>query len=495
MKSKNSNVRASSLRRNVPRLYVQAIFALAAALALTTSACGKQEGSKINPAQTKTAAKNTDAVGTVAGTNGKNKEADKLKSTPTSGLGSNTQKRGEGTVAHDGVEREPDPGDGTSKPVAVEPVQAEAPLNEVDLGVESVVYYDPSGLTPDQIFNRKAGVDLAGAFVGEQVRSDIISATGEPLFYTGSGQDNLREYLYTLVNERAAQQHEVIRAGDKKLAQTIQLSNFKVDWDSRRAELYFKLERLGSQGQVVMSRVTLQGPLDNLARFQVGSLKKAPYIAAEVACMDISGGCQTVHVRVQDASTGNIQTAHLIARHTAASLVFTGNAPGVSKNPEYDRLVSILVNTEKQPAGENVVEKLTLTTSETIGGASNFSVNMKIRLMDQYGRTGGDTIEVTGPLAKPRGNANPNIGLNVQPALTVINGEIVTTQAIGTQGRIVDTIREARLLKNDGHGNLQVELTVRNAAGESVLGAKEDRIVLTVGRIHTPTTSVRIPMQ
>ncbi len=491
MKSKYTHVRASSLRRNVPRLYVQAIFALAAALALTTSACGKQEGGKINPAQTKTAAKNTDAIGTVAGTSKGKGEADKLKSTSASGLGT---KSGEGTTSHDGVEREPDPGDGLAKPVAVE-APAEAPKNEVDLGVESVVYYDPSGLTPDQIFNRKSAVDLAGAFVGERVRSDIISATGEPLFYTGSSQDNLREYLYTLVNERAGQQHEIIREGDKKLAQTIQLSHFKVDWDSRRAELYFKLERLGSQGQVVMSRVTLKGPLDNLARFQVGSLKRAPYLAAEVACMDISGGCQTVHIRVQDASTGNIQTAHLIARQTAASLVFAGNAPGVSKNAEYDRLVSILVNTEKQPAGENVVEKLTLTTSETIGGASNFSVNMKIRLMDQYGRTGGDTVEVTGPLAKPRGNNNPNIGLNVQPALTVINGEIVTTDSIGTQGRIVDTIREARLLKNDGRGNLQVELTVRNAVGESVEGAKEDRILLTVARKHTPTTSVRIPMQ
>lgn len=484
MKSKNMNLRAKSLRRNVPRLYIQAIFALAAALALTTSACGKQEGAKINPAKSTTATKNTDTVGAVAGTGtgDKSKEADGLKSTSTS----LTNQDG---TNHDGIEREPDPGDGSEKP------SPPAVANEVDLGVESVIYYDPSGLTPDQIFNRKATVDLAGAFVGERVRSDIISATGEPLYYTGSGQDNLREYLYTLVNERAAQQHEIIREGDKKLAQTIQLSNFKVDWDSRRAELYFKLERIGSEGQLVMSRVTLQGPLDNLARFQVGSLKKAPYLAAEVACMDISGGCQTVHVRVQDASTGNIQTAHLIARHTPASLVFTGNAPGVSKNLEYDRLVSILVNTEKRPSGQNVVEKLTLTTSETIGGASNFAVNMKIRLMDQFGRTGGDTIEVTGPLAKPRDNDSPNIGLNVQPALTVINGEIVTTQSIGTQGRIVDTIREARLLKNDGRGNLQVELTVRNAAGESVLNAKEDRIVLTVGRIHTPTTSVRIPMQ
>ncbi len=477
-------------RRNVPRLYVQAIFALAAALALTTAACGKQEGGGA-PAPVKTAppVKNTSTVGAVAGTSTTpakktTAEADKLKSTSTSGLGTLFEKRGEGDTG-DVVTPEPD---GTDlKPIST--ATEIEPLPE--LTTESVVYYDPNGATPDQIFARKEAIDKAGAFIGELVRSDIVSSNGESIYYTGAGKDNLREQLYTLVNERAGRQHPIIQAGDKELAQTIQLSTFNIDWSSRRAELQFKFERMGSYGKVTVQRFTLQGPLDNLTRFKVGSLHKAPFVQAEVACMDISGGCQTVHIRAQDNSTGNIRTAHLIARHTNATLYIEGNAPGISKNAEYDRLMSILLNTVNSPRGQNVVEKLTLTTSETIGGASNFTTTMKMRLQDIYGRTGGDTVELTGPLAKPRGNDNPNVAVNVSPALTVINNEIVPTTAIGTEGRIVDVIRDTRLVKNDGRGNLQLDLTVRTAT----VDAQEDRIRLTISRIHTPTSAVRIPMQ
>ena len=479
-------------RQNVPRLYVQAIFALAAALALTTAACGKQDGGGgVTPANTKTAppVTNTSTVGAVAGTaapekKDKTAEADKLKSTSASGLGTLFEKRGEGGTGD--IVPEPD-GNEVEKPIST--ATEVEPLPE--LTTESVVYYDPNGATPDQIFARKEAIDRNGAFIGELVRSDIVSSNGESIYYTGAGKDNLREQLYTLVNERAARQHPIIQAGDKELAQTIQLASFNIDWSSRRAELQFKFERMGSYGKVTIQKFTLQGPLDNLTRFKVGTLTKAPFVQAEVACMDISGGCQTVHIRAQDNSTGNIRTAHLIARHTNATLYIEGNAPGVSKNAEYDRLMSILLNTVTHPRGQNVVEKLTLTTSETIGGASNFTTTMKIRLQDVYGRTGGDTVELTGPLAKPRGNDNPNVAVNVSPALTVINGEIVPTTAIGTEGRIVDVIRDTRLVKNDGRGNLQLDLTVRTAA----IGAQEDRIRLTISRIHTPTTAVRIPMQ
>lgn len=465
-----------SSRRNVPRLYIQAVFALAAALALTTSACGKREdGAKPVAGATTTApATNTAAVGTVAGTD--KGELDSASGTPAS----EKEIRGEGQAGQTaGVEGEPDP-------LAAKPA---APSRELEL--ESVVYYDPNGLTPDQIFAKKSAVDQAGAFLGEAVRSDINAGSGEALFYTGAGEDTLRDHLYTLVNQRAAMMDEVTRAGDKRLAQTIQLSDFNVDWSRRTAELNFSLERIGSQGRLVKSHVKVEGSIDNLNRFEVGSLKRKPYIKAMVACMDISGGCKTVHIRVQDASSGQVETAHMIARHTNATLFIRGNAPGVSQNAEYDRLMGILLNTVNAPSGQNVVEQLTLTTSETIGGASNFAARMKMRLQDIYGRTGGDTFEVTGPLAKPRGSDQVNVAVNVTPALTVINGELVPTTAIGTQGRIVDVVRAARLIRNDGRGNLELELTIRSAA----IGALEDRILLTVARIHTPTSSVRIPMQ
>ncbi len=488
--SPSKNLKRSSIRRNVPRLYVQAIFALAAALALSTSACGKKDGGTgAVPAKTAVAPAvvNTSTIGSVAGTGGTPSSVPGELDTDSSKSSMDKVNGDEGGPLEEyfpstgsASRGEPDPqAPKPSGPAAVEPLK-----------VESVVYHDKHGMTPDQIFSRKADVETDGAFVGEHVRSDIVSSNGEALYYSGSSDDLLREELYTLVNENARTVDEKTRAGDKELAQTIQLSSFTVDHNLNRAELNFRFERMGPQGVIVPHNVTMQGPVDGLLRFKVGDLNSGPRMEAEVACMDNSGGCMTVHIKVKDFSTDCVRVAHMIARRTNATLYIEGNSPGVSKNAEYDRFMSLMLNTVYRPRGQNVVNHLTMTTSETIGGASNFSVTMKMRLMDQYGRTGSDTVEVSGPLAKPYGHSRMNVGLNVAPALTVINGEIVPTAAIGTQGRIIDTIRQGRLIQNDGRGNLQFDLTVRSAA----IGAKEDRIRLTVARIHTPTGRSRLSM-
>lgn len=473
--SKSAKAKIANRRKlnAAPRFYVQAIFALAAALALTTACSKQQDGAQPKPGA---APANSAAAKAAPG-------AAKPSPTPTneldkaSGQSAAAHKRGEdlGTTNVGQVrEREPDPG------AVADPAQLTAKIHQMDPRVESVVYYDPSGQSPDQIFSKKAALDQAGAFLGEKVASDIRSGAGETLYYTGAGQDTLREQLYVLVNNQEAMLDPQSRAENKALAQSIQLSSFEVDWASRRGKLAFKFLRNGNKAQIEM-----EGAVDEVMQYRVGSISRYPFVMADVACMDLSGGCKTVHVKVQDASSGKIRTAHMIARHTSASLYIEGNAPGVSKNPEYDRLMSILLNTTKNPSGYNVVNKLTLTTSETIGGASNFAITMHMNLLDQWNRSMPDLVQVTGPLAKPKSNDQPNVGITVSPAITEINGVVVPVE-----GRLVDVIRDARLLKNDGRGNLQVELTVRSATADSSV----DRIVLTVARIHTPTTQLRLPM-
>ena len=81
--------------------------------------------------------------------------------------------------------------------------------------------------------------------------------------------------------------------------------------------------------------------------------------------------------------------------------------------------------------------------------------------------------------------------MNVGRTLTVVNNETVPTDVIGTQDRFIDGISEARLVRNDGQGNLMTELTIRTTGLED----KEEKLILTFARIHTPTSFVRIPMQ
>lgn len=469
VKTKMANRRSFNA---APRFYVQAIFALAAALALTTACSKQQDGAQPKPGAAPAKATGSNATAGAAKPSPTPSELDRA-----SGQSAAAHKRGEdlGTTNVGQVrELEPDPG------AVADPAALTAKIQQMDPRVESVVYFDPSGQSPDQIFSKKTALDRAGAFLGEKVASDIRSGAGETLYYTGAGQDTLREQLYVLVNNQEAMLDAQSRAENKALAQSIQLSSFEVDWSSRRGKLAFKYLRNGNKAQVEM-----EGAVDEVMQYRVGAITREPFIMADVACMDLSGGCKTVHIKIQDASSGKIRTAHMIARHTSASLYIEGNAPGVSKNPEYDRLMSILLNTTKNPSGYNVVNKLTLTTSETIGGASNFAITMHMNLLDQWNRSIPDLVQVTGPLAKPKSSDQPNIGITVSPAITVIDGEVVPVE-----GRLVDVIRDARLLKNDGRGNLQVELTVRSATADALV----DRVVLTVARIHTPTTQLRLPM-
>lgn len=462
------------------RLYVQAIFALAAAVALSTSACGKNDGGGAPaPAAPAPAAPvvtgSSPAVGKVGrGTPSElDKKSGKTASDKTGEDPITKKLRDQGNTDGD------EPGDEPTRPVTT--------------ADEAVTYYDPSGLTADQIFARKAKIDTEGYFLGEAVRSDIISSDGSALYYTGSGKDTLRPLLYTLVNEREGKLDADTQAADRKLSQTIQLSTFNIDWKSRRAELNFRFERADKHGKIAISNFTLLGPVDNLALFHVGNVNKFPFIEAAVACMDNSGGCKTVHIRVQDRSEGITATAHLIARKTKATMFVDGtNSVNGTTNKEYARLLRVLLNTKETPNGQNIVEDLTMTTSETIGGASNVSVGMQIRLRDQWGRTGGDMIVLSGPLAKPKGpKVTLDVHMNVGRTLTVVDNEIVPTDAIATQNRFIDGIAEARLVRNDGQGNLMTELTIRTTGLED----KEEKLILTFARIHTPTSFVRIPMQ
>jgi hypothetical protein len=469
-------------------LYLQAVFAVVVAVAMTT-ACGKQDGAK----PTSGAAPLKKDV--PAARPSKTEDGSEIDRNSKKSVIQPAPREDRGTTNVGKLEeREPDSGAGPSSDAdsvsggvsvsggtILTPEMATEKIRGMDSRVDSVVYYDPSGMTPDQIFARKNQVVSSGAFVGEKVASDIQSGLGETLFYSGAGHDTLREQLYLLVNNYESQLDEETRKENRALAQSIQLSNFSVNWETRRGLLSFQYLRNGRK-----ATVDLEADVTDVMQFRVGSLSKDPYIMADVACMDISGGCKTVHIKIQEASSGKIRRAHMLARHTSASLFIEGNAPGISSNREYDRLMNLLLNTTKNPRGTNVVNKLTLTTSETIGGASNFWVTMDFDLLLPDGTRGFDQIQVTGPLAKPKTNDNVDVGAVVSPALTVIEGQVIPVD-----GRLVDTIRNARIMKNDGRGNLQLQLNVRSAAS----GALEDQIKLTISRVHTPTVQLRLPVK
>lgn len=473
--------RTGSARRQQAGLLLrdsmQVVFAIAAAIALSTTACSKQDAAPVQPAGTPVVAKPSTAApdrGTTrVGTITPPPAAPAAKSNPpaTGGLSAPVSGRPAGATG------EPDPAATEPVPSAAAPVATVAPAVPTD----SVIYYNFNGLTPYQIFDKKAGILKSGTTVSDVVASDIRSAGGEVLVYTGAGQDTLRDELYTKVAERAAAQTAEDREIDRAFAKSVQLASFHVDFANRRGYLSFTFERDGAT-----ATATLADHLDDQLRFQVGSFDKWPYLVAEAACMDLSGGCRSVHVRVQDSYYGGkIRTAQVLARHTNASFYVDGEPVGKTGNANYDQLMGILMNTVNKQS-VNVLDKLTLTTSETIGAASGFQVTMNMRLQDSSGRMGADILQISGPLVRPTDKDDLNVALKVTPALTLINGEVTPI----AYKRGVDIVNPIQLLRNDSRGNLLLQLNLPNEKA----GAASNSITMLVSRIHAPTLPVRMDL-
>ncbi len=359
------------------------------------------------------------------------------------------------------VPKEPTELDGQTATPAQEPV-TEANIARGKAPRDVVVYYDPSGLTPEQLF--EASQKLGAPSL--DVQSDIRGADAQPLFYTGASVDQLREQLRVRKAAEEAQASPEQREANRELAREIGVAGFDVDWNRRRASLRFHLK--GQNGPIEM-----QGRVDQNIGFRVGRAEVWPHIEAEAQCVDLSGGCRNVVVKVREAMQGGlVRTAYIIARQTKAVLTFEGRSPQASGRGGADRWMRMAIHSEQGSGDERMIQA-SLATSETIDGASSFGLSMRVR------RAGSDeVIGVTGPLLAPRGSMDLNIGLNISPTVTTIDGRVVQIE-----GRLVDTLREVRLVRNDSRGNLQLIIIPQGA--DAAVAAEVVRV--TVARQQVPT--------
>jgi len=104
-----------------------------------------------------------------------------------------------------------------------------------------------------------------------------------------------------------------------------------------------------------------------------------------------------------------------------------------------------------------------------------FTIIMRLGVADPSNPQTEQRLGFTGPLVKPADSTELNMPVN-----------LLFTTGDKTAQRVANTIREARLIRNDGHGNLQFDIVVRK---DSERGS-EDRIRLTVARIHQPVRSL-----
>jgi hypothetical protein len=424
------------IRMSKSKLQNLLVVSMAVSAVLMSTACSRKSAGQKNPIQT------TQGTQAPKPTNG---ELDKDS-------GNSSQ---EGPSLDDDRDLDnDDDGPVLDEPQAGGPSLNEAPQNSGALHEDSpvVVHYDPSGMTPSQVFeaSERQGESAAGAL------SDVAGPR-EGLRYSGAGQDDLRETLMRHENAK----EKTRRNRDAIVAHSINQATFDVDWSTREARITLLMN--GRRTQLNMSaRLTN----DLIARS--GSVKRGNRIAVEAACMDLNGGCETVYMKVQDGNHGHVRTAHVLVRTTTATLFTQGNGYHIAKNEEYNYFLNLLLNTVGHSGKLNTVSSLWLRTTEVIGGVSNFIVQMGLRTT----RTGPGSINWTGALVKPTHSASLNAPAELLPSTSPI----------------ANTIRETRLVRNDGRGNIQLAVTIRKATVE----AQEDTLLLTFGRIHKPTVSLRV---
>ena len=302
------------------------------------------------------------------------------------------------------------------------------------------------GMTPEQLFG------------DDGTPSAQLAAKMKDTYYSASSTDGLYEQIKGI---EAKVKDEGRREANSNFAKHIVFSTFTMlPQNEGRASISI----VNAQGQV--TRHDFVGQLNrNLHMRSVSG-----GYTVDAVCMDATGGCKTVHLRIQEKSAKSA-VAHVLARNNDATLYIQGTRVGTVNNPEFDRLMRIMLNTVGSSGSPDSVNDLKLITSETINGPSKFAVTFGLYVNDRHSY---QVLSWSGDLVKP-----------AQSNMT----DILLKPVFGLErGGIADTVREARLVRNDGKGDIQVVLNVRRGTAT----AEEGILRLTVSRIQTPVRELML---
>lgn len=321
----------------------------------------------------------------------------------------------------------------------------------------SEVILDPRGMRPSEIF--KASERLGPTEPGR--------AAGKNIYYSGSGQDFLREQLMSLVN---SERNRAQRARNEAFAREIRLTTFEV---TRNQEPKVSITLFRKNTRIELPDVIVKPNGDRLYT----GFEETQNIAIDAACMDIASeneeslGCKTVHLRLTRKEKGGVAIAHVLARKTSAYHYAQGNPAASKANKEYEAIYNML-KSDYQPGVDGTIQSLAFYTTEVINGVSEFAVMMSAVLPDKAtGSLRKQLVGWHGPLVKPRRSMDLKLLVKAPEVTRIVRG-----QRVKVPFRDVGT---THLVRNDGRGNLQFNIAVSRRPS--------DVIKLTIARIHTPT--------
>lgn len=297
--------------------------------------------------------------------------------------------------------------------------------------------------------------------------------TNDGLVYTSSATDSLLDFLRAR-NERVS--YETQQA-NLKAAASVMSAKLTIDRITSDAIVTLKIKE-GSQIKVYNVAGSIgEGQAMPVRSVRAGNGEKTTGsrpLEGTVKCLDLDGGCETTFVRLKLGASGSSSILNVVFRQSTADLYF--HLPGeYSDNPEYLELRDYFRSTIQGHNTDDRIKSVRMNSWEVVNGRSGYTVAM----------TGGnkELLAFAGPLLAPEAGTGVNVPLS---RIGKEKDDTLDLLALGnTKLNYANTIGEARMIANNGLGQVRIALKMRKRGAHA-----QDQFAITFMRKIKPLVDI-----
>lgn len=297
--------------------------------------------------------------------------------------------------------------------------------------------------------------------------------TNDGLVYTSSATDSLLDFLRAR-NERVSY---ATQQANLKAAASVMSAKLTIDRLTSDAIITLKIKE-GSQVKVYNVAGSIgEGQSMPVRSVRAGNSEKTTGtrpLEGTVKCLDLDGGCQTTFVRLKLGASGSSSILNVVFRQSTADLYF--HLPGeYSDNPEYLELRDYFRSTIQGHNTEDRIKTVRMNSWEVVNGRSGYTVAM----------TGGnkELLAFAGPLLAPEAGTGVNVPLS---RIGKEKDDTLDLLALGnTKLNYANTIGEARMIANNGLGQVRLALKMRKRGAHA-----QDQFAITFMRKIKPLVDI-----
>lgn len=272
------------------------------------------------------------------------------------------------------------------------------------------------------------------------------------MVYTDASEDFLITFLR---NRFDAVENQVIRERNLKLAQSILDVKMSKEASGRT------LIRIKMKADKKERMTILTGDFDQELRYSKvkgtgGNTAVPETVTGELRCVDLNqSSCETAILRLMVGQPGQRATAALVLRDTTARLNVSMNLEEKS-DPTYSQLRNLMVASMFSAAGEDKLKPIQFASWAVANGRSG----MKIRMISEK----NEILVFSSKLLSQQG-AGSEVNLAVDRNLEFEDMNDIENM-IGRSTKISDSIKEVRMVNNNGLGQVKFKLMWNNKVSQ-----------------------------